>query len=400
MYKKTLTTAIALMGLITTIFAQTTDVYVAGGEDGKVTVWKNGIPTYLTTPSDDDNWACGVYVLGNDVYVAGTESGRVVVWKNGIPNYLTDGTNYSEIFSMCGSGEDIYVAGYEENNDFNYTAKLWKNGTAINLTDGSSHAEANSVFVSGNDVYVAGYEQTDNSAGAVVTAKLWKIGEGVTDLTDGSKYGGASAVFVSGNDVYVAIEEHARNENDDATVIKLWKNGESFVLKTDLSRYIQISSMFVSGEDIYVSGYGFLILWRNGEVIDLTNDLADFDVRSVFVSGQDLHLAGTEYTSDASNAFYWKNGEKTILSNNGFATFVLVNQPNTGIPKIQNAEVKIYPNPTTGKVYIDVESNVKLYDSQGTLLQETVGKEIDLSAYPQGTYLLKIEGKTVKVIKQ
>ena len=66
----------------------------------------------------------------------------------------------------------------------------------------------------------------------------------------------------------------------------------------------------------------------------------------------------------------------------------------------QAANSVIYPNPTTGIVYIETESDIKVYNQQGTLLLETFGNQIDLSAYPQGLYFLQINGAWAKVVKK
>jgi hypothetical protein len=62
--------------------------------------------------------------------------------------------------------------------------------------------------------------------------------------------------------------------------------------------------------------------------------------------------------------------------------------------------LKIYPNPTTGMVYTGTESDVKVYNSQGVLLQSIFDNKVDLSAYPQGLYLLQVNGTWVKVVKE
>jgi len=68
--------------------------------------------------------------------------------------------------------------------------------------------------------------------------------------------------------------------------------------------------------------------------------------------------------------------------------------------RMTNDELRVYPNPTTGKVYIETESEIKVYNQQGELLQETFGNQVDLSDYPKGVYLLQVNGRLRKVVKQ
>ena len=63
-------------------------------------------------------------------------------------------------------------------------------------------------------------------------------------------------------------------------------------------------------------------------------------------------------------------------------------------------KIKIYPNPTTGIIYTGTESDIKVYNPQGALLQSIVGSQIDLSDYPQGIYIMQVNGEWVKVVKK
>ncbi len=165
------------------------DVYVAGYEnDGSIAnglytskSWYNGVNTDLfsTTYNNIPNGAYydnetiqsnSVFVngIGGDVYNAGVVNNRAVYWKNGTAVYLTSGATKAVAKSIFVSGNDVYVAGYEQTSSLSsFTiAKLWKNGVATNLTNGT---RALSVYVSGTNVYVAGYESN-----GVGTPRLWK----------------------------------------------------------------------------------------------------------------------------------------------------------------------------------------------------------------------------------
>ena len=88
-----------------------------------------------------------------------------------------------------------------------------------------------------------------------------------------------------------------------------------------------------------------------------------------------------------------------------------------GIDETTSTEyLKVYPNPTTGEVTIEINSQdsdelntIWVYDFHGRLIQQQkmIGsgkKELDLSAHPHGMYLIRAihgdKSETVKVVKQ
>jgi len=86
---------------------------------------------------------------------------------------------------------------------------------------------------------------------------------------------------------------------------------------------------------------------------------------------------------------------QTNLSQNGFSEVSIVWTPTTG-NSVSNVEFSnkytLYPNPTKSNVYVngfDIKS-MDLISVTGQLLLTTVDKNINLSAFPNGTYFLSI----------
>ena len=63
--------------------------------------------------------------------------------------------------------------------------------------------------------------------------------------------------------------------------------------------------------------------------------------------------------------------------------------------------IRVYPNPTTGIVYVDVDGNPEILvtDRDGNYILNTYVKQINLSNYPAGIYLFHVGGGVKKVIK-
>lgn len=65
-------------------------------------------------------------------------------------------------------------------------------------------------------------------------------------------------------------------------------------------------------------------------------------------------------------------------------------------------KIRIYPNPTLDKIFVDAPMpvNLSLYDLTGRLLQQSKGKnELNISDFADGVYLLRIEDKQGKFVK-
>ena len=84
---------------------------------------------------------------------------------------------------------------------------------------------------------------------------------------------------------------------------------------------------------------------------------------------------------------------------------------NSNINNQNDTTQRVYPNPTNGKIYINLENKLEftwqLFNFEGKLLiesKELNQKEIDLTNYPNGIYLLHLhydgQEKTIKIVKE
>ena len=77
------------------------------------------------------------------------------------------------------------------------------------------------------------------------------------------------------------------------------------------------------------------------------------------------------------------------------------------------SKINIYPNPTSSKIFIDINleiiSNVKIevLNSSGQVLQnrfvvknEVIKEEVDLGAYSNGIYFIRISNDQINYVKK
>lgn len=97
------------------------------------------------------------------------------------------------------------------------------------------------------------------------------------------------------------------------------------------------------------------------------------------------------------------------LINNGFPTYGLTIDANTGVPANKDVGgIKIYPNPTSNVLFIESLTNslkYNIFDLSGRLIYSGVLTasldQLDISHYKKGLYILNFEGnKAIKFIKK
>ncbi len=141
-----------------------------------------------------------------------------------------------------------------------------------------------------------------------------------------------------------------------------------------------------------------------------------FNAAGQLVSQTNLRAASSTFgytvTGLSSNTPYYYTletlgaGEAVIISQSGSFTTL---GATAGIVEPRRATVlRVYPNPTDGKVRVESgtstslsdQNGIKVFDLQGKQLLQTVGNEVDLSAFAKGVYLLQADGQMVKVMKK
>lgn len=77
----------------------------------------------------------------------------------------------------------------------------------------------------------------------------------------------------------------------------------------------------------------------------------------------------------------------------------------TSVEAASAGTLQVYPNPTSGVVYMETAAGqknipVRIYSLSGTLLRQATSSSIDLSGYPQGVYVIRAGNKAAKVTKK
>lgn len=98
----------------------------------------------------------------------------------------------------------------------------------------------------------------------------------------------------------------------------------------------------------------------------------------------------------------------TIWASGGFdlTGVAVLRQVTDGVEEVRMAEVRIWPNPTTDRLTVSGAegASLALYDLTGRCLMQVVRcglrTDLDLNALNAGIYMLRVDGKTYRVVKR
>lgn len=295
---------------------ETVDVYFLGQEfianKFIAKYWKNSIATTLNLDSNSSVSVTGMVVSGSDVYVSGSETSSgftfPCLWKNGVKNVLPAPSPQPTTTGIAISGADVYTAGdYIVNGK--HQAVYWKNQTFIELTNGLKSSSSSGIAVSGNNVYVIGTTQAVNNISFI--SKIWINGQPKIISNLDSR---VSSIFIKDNDVYITGKEKNSSGIFEA---KYWIYNtlvDTFT-KIDLltsasSTNVEAYSLFLNGTDVYVAGAErdantwSAFYWKNGQKIVLSDLTANAFLTGINIDGNDIYAFG----NDSNKIKVWKNG--------------------------------------------------------------------------------------------
>lgn len=182
-----------------------------------------------------------------------------------------------------------------------------------------------------------------------------------------------------------------------------YNNGEYYVTVTDYNGCKNSDSISI---DILTLPFVFI---GNDTLISNTDNLI-LDAGGGF----------TDYswnTGDTTQiiTFYGLNGVGTyniwviVIGSNGCInsdTITIVVYDPENIDEIVDSTPLVYPNPTEGKIYVEIENfdHIDIFDTTGEIILRTTRKDIDLGSCPSGAYNIKIyngnKATTVQIIKK
>ncbi|MDR0681329.1 MAG: M6 family metalloprotease domain-containing protein [Dysgonamonadaceae bacterium] len=146
---------------------------------------------------------------------------------------------------------------------------------------------------------------------------------------------------------------------------------------------------------------------------DFNSDVAQYrvsvknSVENITIDAVTAHMyaVATEsriYTLNVGDNIFYVN----VTAENGTTektyTVTVNREKLSGIEDVDSRAI-VYPNPTTGMVYIKNTAGktpeVTVYNVMGKILLHAKENQIDLSTFPEGMYLLRTEDRIIKIIK-
>ena len=305
----------------------------------------------------------------------------------------------------------------ENNTGASFDAKIYAddglNGTAGTLLD-SVTVPAAQVIAPGNNVVSCASPDTIFSGGVYV---LWYmgaagigLGKDVTPPISGQTYEVLSNFWatyrdVENEDFFISIDIEKIPFSDDIGVSTIITPANNSTLGTSQNVEVSIENFGINTASNFDVNYQF----NSGTTITetVTTTVAPGNtINHIFITPIPPMTPGSPSAQLCAWTSYSVDPNPI---NNQFCN--MLNAPTTGVNEQALSKINIYPNPTTGKLYLEnlpKESVlVEILDINGKTIYKTtklIGKAIDISSLTSGIYQIKLEGKewlwNQKLIKQ
>lgn len=320
-------------------------------------------PKYCTLSSD------GTYLFGTTVAGGTYDNGTVFRIKK-------DGTDYSNILNFEGA----------TNGADPYGSVIYSDGLLYGMTEGGGENSIGTIFKIETDG--SGYQKlfdfTGEESGSVPDGALYNDGTYLYGMTN---LGGI---------------------NNDGVIFKIKTDGSNFTKLLDFDADITgsnpLGDLTAHGGYLYglTSGDGVLGV---GTIFKLRPDGSEFTVIYDFDVVNGSHPTGSLY-SDGSLLFGLTNDGG---DNGRGALFSYYDLIEVQIININENIVELYPNPTTGNIFLNlhyehINDKVQLFNMLDNIVAEwtitEASTEIDLSDFPKGIYLMKINNGNDWIFKK
>ena len=331
--------------------------------------------------------------------------------------------------TLLGMGATPFVTAFAKSTDTYFSGDpyghIYASSDGINWTlnyDFGMVASIPYMFADGNNIYAAidglgVLYSNDNGAN-------WNLGDG--GLAGNGHY--ISQIITVGSDLYISTLGGVFTSTD---------GGANWVAKNNgLPDLMQCNGIAFTQGALLTSGYGVGV-YRSTDLGESWTQITDGFDGFLFVGG--FYTSGDVAVVGGSlcKAHYSTDGGQTwtlipqgtgggfdvfnrFLIDNGYlfgatTTWVIrVSLENLGIEEvsIQNAtysELKIYPNPTTDILHIQMESSdnfqntfIQIMDIKGKIVSQytSMDNEIDVSKLPNGIYMLMVQMEDKKLHQQ
>lgn len=355
--------------------------YIADNHCGEKA--NENIPANLTATRNGDNIILNWEAPGSDVM-------HYYIYRNQLLYAVTDGLTYTDL-NVVENLNNYYVTSYNEDGESDRS-----NLSSVN-DEGSCEAPSNFRYEMTTNTKVKlmwDAPQDENLTGYILYRRIkgqeFKRIKALThtyhtdNLTtqNDQQFEYAITAYYSNND---CESGYAATENDPQLhFIEINKS----IVPQHLSFFIHEGHVILQWQEATMAER--YCIYRNGELI-----------------GHSTSTDFVDYTADASHEYrYTVTGKTSFIESSPSNTVFVDWTTNVGENSVQ--ETILYPNPTTGMVYI--ESNglqtVEIFDLTGQMLLQTRVTNgqatIDMTSLPNGTYFVKLAGEqnlVKKVVK-